>query len=494
MTIELQNIPLSDIDLGDRARKEYYIDEDFLDSIREKGIIQPITVCRSTGVRPYKLLAGGRRFTAAQSLELSEIPCVIRDSGGELDDREIEYLENAQRRDLTWQENLNLVTSIQQLMKDKYGERGSQSKTARFLDRSVGGISRVMGLAQTIERFPALLACTTEDEAVKKARKILEGAVVVQLGKQHAAAAVEAGITSSTVESTLSHHSGQIDDPYLFIARRAAAHYRIGDCFAGLQEMIDNKLTPPIQLVEVDPPYGIDLQTQKKGDSSRELDIYEEIPREKYREWTFELISKIDQVIPEDCRIIYWFGQEWYNTIVDAFESVSWSYDPIPCIWSKGSGQTNSPDLYLARTYETFMVATKGKGIPIASRGRANVFSCPPVSPTKKYHPTQKPLSLMTDILSTFGWPRGILLCPFLGSGVTLRAAYKHNMLPIGWELNESNKGSFIAAVESDIQEYIAKAKTPPVEEIDEEYDALYGDDDDDDDFDRNETDESRPF
>jgi ParB/RepB/Spo0J family partition protein len=477
---------LSDIEVTDRARKDNALDEDFVESIREKGVVQPVTVAR-TG-KGYRLLAGGRRFAASLQLGTATIPCHVLDQATDLDDKEIEFIENALRKDLKWQERLKLVVDIHQLMIDKYGPKGSQTATAKFMDKSVGGINRVLQLASHCKTFPILLECGTEDEAVKKARKIVEGALVMQMSRAHKSAAAAAGMgeqelsevfeasddeiaevgdLEDAAESGLKPGEGFRDDQYILSARNAGNHYRVGDAFEELQSMITDGLTPPIKLCEVDPPYGIDLKNQKKGEISRELDIYEEIPRERYAEWTGQLVSLLDEVLPKDCRIIYWYAQEWYSTIVEAFKEVGWDYDPIPCIWNKGSGQTNAPDLYLARTYETFLVATKGDGVPIAERGRSNVFNFPPVPAARKYHPTQKPLDLMDELLRTFGWPGAILLCPFLGSGVTLRSAYRRGMLPFGFELNESNKGPFLAALEDDIQNYKVNLKPTDVKGTD---------------------------
>lgn len=67
-------------------------------SIKEKGLIQPIIV-RKVAEDTYEIVAGGRRFQAAKSLGLNEIPTIIR----ELDDKDTficAITENLQRKDL----------------------------------------------------------------------------------------------------------------------------------------------------------------------------------------------------------------------------------------------------------------------------------------------------------------------------------------------------------------------------------------------------------
>ena len=68
-------------------------------SIREKGVIQPILV-RKTADQAYEIIAGERRWRAAQRAGLHELPVVVR----ELNDREaleIALVENVQRADLS---------------------------------------------------------------------------------------------------------------------------------------------------------------------------------------------------------------------------------------------------------------------------------------------------------------------------------------------------------------------------------------------------------
>ena len=71
--------------------------EDLIASIKIKGIIQPVLV------RPvptgYQLIAGERRFCAAKSLHINEIPAIIKDVK-DLESLEISLIENIQRQDL----------------------------------------------------------------------------------------------------------------------------------------------------------------------------------------------------------------------------------------------------------------------------------------------------------------------------------------------------------------------------------------------------------
>jgi ParB family transcriptional regulator, chromosome partitioning protein len=72
--------------------------EELAQSIRENGIIQPLLV-RNTGRGKYQLVAGERRWRAAQRAGLLRVPCVVRDIP---DDKmlELALIENIQRQEL----------------------------------------------------------------------------------------------------------------------------------------------------------------------------------------------------------------------------------------------------------------------------------------------------------------------------------------------------------------------------------------------------------
>jgi ParB family transcriptional regulator, chromosome partitioning protein len=93
--IELTNIIPSALqprkDFGREALQE------LIDSIRQHGIIQPLIV-RKAGAR-FELIAGERRWRAAQEIGLAEVPVIIR-SANDLEVLELSLIENLQRADL----------------------------------------------------------------------------------------------------------------------------------------------------------------------------------------------------------------------------------------------------------------------------------------------------------------------------------------------------------------------------------------------------------
>ncbi|MCL4066136.1 ParB/RepB/Spo0J family partition protein [Pseudomonas sp. GX19020] len=111
--------------------------EALADSLRQKGVIQPLVV-RTKGDH-YEIVAGERRWRAAQIAQLHEVPVVIR----ELDDTEvleIAIIENIQREDLNAIEE---ALGLRQLI-DRFGH--TQEKVAEALSKSRSHVTNLLRL------------------------------------------------------------------------------------------------------------------------------------------------------------------------------------------------------------------------------------------------------------------------------------------------------------------------------------------------------------
>jgi ParB family chromosome partitioning protein len=96
----IQSIPLADIfPSPHQPRTEFRADQlnELVESIRERGIIQPLIV-RKSGER-YELIAGERRWRASQLVGLVEAPVIIRKASDQ-EVLELALIENLQREDL----------------------------------------------------------------------------------------------------------------------------------------------------------------------------------------------------------------------------------------------------------------------------------------------------------------------------------------------------------------------------------------------------------
>lgn len=121
------------------------------DSIAEKGVVQPILLRPTEGGARYEIVAGERRWRAAQRARLHEIPALVR----ELTDREtleIGIVENVQRADLN---PIEEAQSYRQLI-DRFGHTQEDVAQAVAKSRShIANMMRLLNLPDSIQKHVA---------------------------------------------------------------------------------------------------------------------------------------------------------------------------------------------------------------------------------------------------------------------------------------------------------------------------------------------------
>lgn len=154
-------------------------------SIQERGIIQPLIV-RPDPADPdrYQIVAGERRWRAAQIAQLHEVPALIRDyTDSEV--LEVAIIENIQRSDLN---PIDEAAGYRQLM-DRFGH--TQEQLATVLGKSRSHIANLLRLLTLPDEVMAYLvdgrltagharALVGHEDAVELARRIVKGGLSVR--------------------------------------------------------------------------------------------------------------------------------------------------------------------------------------------------------------------------------------------------------------------------------------------------------------------------
>ncbi len=159
--------------------------EDLANSIRAQGIVQPIVV-RPVPGGDYEIIAGERRWRAAQLAGLQDVPVVIRD----MDDRAaiaVALIENIQREDLNPLEEANALERLisefemthQQAAEAVGRSRAAVSNLLRLLE--LGEVATAMLLRGELEmgHARALLALTADQQA-EAARQVVKKGLSVR--------------------------------------------------------------------------------------------------------------------------------------------------------------------------------------------------------------------------------------------------------------------------------------------------------------------------
>ena len=130
-------------------------------SIRQYGVLQPLTVRKAGGV--YELVAGERRLRAARLAGLSEVPCLLADVDGESSGM-LALVENLQRRDLDYIEQ---AEGLQKLMQQY---RLSQEQAARRIGKSQSAVANKLRILQ---HPPAVLQALRENRLTERHARAL---------------------------------------------------------------------------------------------------------------------------------------------------------------------------------------------------------------------------------------------------------------------------------------------------------------------------------
>ncbi|MBK66709.1 MAG: chromosome partitioning protein ParB [Rickettsiales bacterium] len=144
-----KKLNISKLKPGSAQPRKLFNDEEIAElasSIKQHGLIQPILVRPTSSKDEFEIIAGERRWRAAQKAGLHDVPVIIREMD-DIEALEIGLIENLQRSDLS---PIEEAEAYQRLM-DEYGH--SQEKLANSLGKSrpyVANILRLLNLPDAV--------------------------------------------------------------------------------------------------------------------------------------------------------------------------------------------------------------------------------------------------------------------------------------------------------------------------------------------------------
>jgi ParB family chromosome partitioning protein len=149
-----RRVPVEHLKTNPRNPRRTFVDgelEELAASVRERGIIQPIVVRQVRGSEGFEIIAGERRWRAAQRAGLHDVPVVVLDvSDGEA--LELAIIENVQRADLN---PLDEASGYQQLITDY---KHSQDAIAKIVGKSRSHVANTLRLLRMPQRMKDLVA------------------------------------------------------------------------------------------------------------------------------------------------------------------------------------------------------------------------------------------------------------------------------------------------------------------------------------------------
>lgn len=196
--------------------------EELAASIREQGIMQPIVV-RALGHERYEIVAGERRWRAAQMAQLDSIPVIIKD----LSDRQtlaLALIENIQREDL------NAIEEARALVRLQEEFDYSQQEVAQAVGKSRSAVANLMRLTTLQPEVAVLLERGDLEMGHGRALLGLAGIQQIETARIVAGKGLSVRETEALVRRTLKHKQNeQVETPLAADADVSALEDRVSN-------------------------------------------------------------------------------------------------------------------------------------------------------------------------------------------------------------------------------------------------------------------------
>ncbi|MBU2650176.1 MAG: ParB/RepB/Spo0J family partition protein [Bacteroidetes bacterium] len=225
----IANIPLDNIEANPFQPRDFFEEDSLVElgaSIKEQGIIQPITV-RKLGIDRFQLISGERRLRAAKLIGLEEIPCYIRVANDE-QMLEMALIENIHRENLN---AIEIAISYQRLIEEC-------SLTHEQLSAKVGKKRATITNYLRLLKLPAPVQIALRDDKISMghARALINITNEDQQVK----------ILNKTIQKELSVR--QVEDAVRLLNRERKLPPDIPDNFIRLQERFSSFLNTRVEV------------------------------------------------------------------------------------------------------------------------------------------------------------------------------------------------------------------------------------------------------
>lgn len=211
------------------------------------------------------------------------------------------------------------------------------------------------------------------------------------------------------------------------------------DCFEMLKSIKSNS----VDLVLIDPPYEISRPTNFASGEATDKDTDRFRVSMKFGDWDSKFLG-LDTVISESYRVLkrggtlICFYDLWKLSILkDYFDKakfkqirfIEWvKTNPVPL---------NSKINYLTNAREIALVGIKNSKPTFNSEYDNGIYNYPICHDKDRFHPTQKPIALIKDLITKHSNENDLVLDCFAGSATTAIAAYNLKRNFIGCELSK---------------------------------------------------------
>jgi DNA modification methylase/ParB-like chromosome segregation protein Spo0J len=414
-------IALSTIDESARVRSDYGDISSLAYSIKEFGLIQPLVI--TWDENRWKLLAGGRRYKALQKLGRESLihgkEVLVREELYDSDNIDIQIIrqsieleENIKRKDMSWPEQIEAKRRLEELLSQRYGERGmggatrseragapinetgvSIRKLAAVLGESPATVSQDLNLAKALAVLPSLASSETKTAAMRRLD------IMIAVSKMKSAAKA-----SGNDPGAYTLYEGHWQTNILKVADKS------------------------VDLIFSDLPFGVGLSNMSRHDTGTI----------SYADDRSDIISQLQmlsleafRILKDDKYAVFFFGFNYYPELVQTMEAAGFSVNRVPFIWYKHTRTTENPNTRYGNSYDPALVCCKGSPVLIRPGG-ANILDLS--IETQKIQMAQQPVGVPTRFIEDMTAEGAVVLDFTAGTGTTGEAALKLKRFPILFE------------------------------------------------------------
>lgn len=443
---------------ADRQREKAVADEALMTSITQHGLINAIVI-KADGT----LVAGERRLDAHRQLNKEFIEVKIFEEMSEQDAFLVELQENLARKQLTWQEECRAIHKLHQMKLANFAG-WTQQGTASEIGMSSSWVGKLIIVAEE-------MAAEGPDGSISTAASHAGAYNLITTRMERATAAAQSRglIAVDAIDQTIMSADASKEEKTAALMKKmkeplaqASAPVSVIEQGRQAKQLLeqhkdktpvkaDERIIctdfcrwaatytgPKFDLLHLDFPYGKDYagsNTRKTGKDTS-TPAYSDSQNVLW-ELCEAFVIHQDRFATDTCHMIFWFDMMYYQQLVDFFSEAGWRLvQPYPYIWTKGyTGVAADPKRRPRHCYETALIFARGdrKLIKLENDHIAANLD-------EKLHMSQKPIKVLTHLLSMFIDEHTAVLDPTCGSGSALNAALLLGAERVlGLEIDQSN-------------------------------------------------------
>lgn len=394
---QVHRVRVADIIMSERQRKDYGDIDGLANSIDDLELLQPITVTRPTEIDPKpKPVIGGRRLRAHILRRIEFIDCLFTHETDPIKLMKMEWAENDQRKDYTWQERLHAIVEMHKELKARHGRSWTRKQTAKDINYSPALVSQYLGIDELSKDHPEIMKAADLGAARTMMKKISDR---------------DADAEDEVVDEICSE---------VIDGHKVTAKSEIPIITADFCEWAPAYTGPKFNFLHCDFPYGIDTDKRNMGNAIDVHGGYDD-SFENYRRLLEALCTNLDRICTDSAQIMFWFSMRHYAYTLKFFEDHSnFKIEPHPLIWVKpGTGILPDRMHGPRRIYETCLFGRRGGRVTAASVDNAYVGGID----RSADHASVKSEVMLRHFFRMFVDENSKVLDPTCGSGTALRAA-----------------------------------------------------------------------